>query len=86
VQTRSDIIDLSYRPKKCPTPNCGFHNVSLRSAEWQQIAPLYGTYGYDIIAFIGWQRQNHYHTFKEIHEKFFGNVQISDWIFDIRHD
>jgi hypothetical protein len=50
----------------------------LRSAEWQQIAPLYGTYGFDVIASIGWQRQTLHQTFGEIHTGLVSQLQVSE--------
>ena len=78
VLTLSDIISLSYRGKLCPNPHCDSHNIPLRSSQWSQIAPLHGTYGYDVIAFCGWQRQNHTRTFKEIHQNISGIIPISE--------
>jgi hypothetical protein len=49
----------------------------LRSAEWLQIAPIGCTYGYDVIATIGWQRQEFCLTFAELHKKMSRDVTIS---------
>ncbi len=77
VQTFDDILALSYRPKKCLNPECS-SSQTYGSAQWQQIAPLYGTYGYDVIASIGWQRQNNLNQFEPIHEMLLEKVQISE--------
>jgi hypothetical protein len=39
---------------------------------------LNGTYGYDVIASIGWQRQTLYQTFAEIHRGLASELQISE--------
>lgn len=78
VQTVSDIISLSYRGKFCHNSACSYAGSSFKSSEWLQIAPLHGTYGYDVIALCGWQRQNYTRTFKEIWVDISANVQISE--------
>jgi len=78
VLTLSDIINLSYRGKLCSEPSCDFYKIPQSSSEWLQIAPLHGTYGYDVISLCGWQRQNHTRTFKEIHLDISDNIQISE--------
>ena len=78
VQTMSSVMQIGYYPKECPSPGCKGYQSSLRSAEWQQIAPLYGTYGYDVIASIGWQRQTVHQTFAGIHSELAKKVEISE--------
>jgi hypothetical protein len=78
VQTMSTVLQIAYYPKQCPLPSCAEYQNSLRSAEWQQIAPLYGTYGFDVIASIGWQRQTLHQTFGEIHTGLVSQLQISE--------
>lgn len=78
VQTMSSVFRMAYYPKQCPIPGCAGYQSSLRSAEWQQIAPLYGTYGFDVIASIGWQRQTLHQTFGEIHTDLADQVQVSE--------
>jgi hypothetical protein len=52
--------------------------MRLLSAEGQQIAPLHFTYGYDVIARIGWQRQEHRDIYAEIRADLASRVQISE--------
>lgn len=78
VQTMSMTMEIAYQPKRCPSESCPGHQESLRSAEWQQIAPLNGTYGFDVIASIGWQRQTLHQTYGEIHGGVRQEVQISE--------
>ena len=67
VQTMSEVIMIAQQPKRCKNMEChGCANL-LRSARWRQIAPMWCTYGYDVITQIGWQRQNQRQTFSEVH-------------------
>lgn len=77
VQTMSGVLQIGYYPKRCAQPNCADHQSSLRSAGWQQVAPLHGTYGFDVIANIGWQRQRLHQTYGEIHAELAERLQIS---------
>lgn len=83
VQTLSSTLEIVYWPKLCDNPNCPGHGKKWRSAQWQQIAPIHCTYGFDVIASIGWHRQTEYHTFERIHSDLFGRVAISES--QIRH-
>lgn len=78
VQTMSLVLQISYYPKQCPRADCAGYQNRLRSAEWQQIGPLWGTYGFDVIAGIGWQRQTRHQTFGEIHSDLISQLQISE--------
>jgi hypothetical protein len=78
VQTMTSVMQIGYYAKGCPMPGCDGYQKWLRSAEWQQIAPLNGTYGYDVIASIGWQRQTLHQTFAEIHLGLANELQISE--------
>jgi hypothetical protein len=46
--------------------------------QWQQIAPIGCTYGYDVIVQIGWQRQVQRQTFSEIHQDLRTRLCISE--------
>jgi len=78
VQTMTEVMGIAYRPKRCPVDSCVGHQKSLKSAEWQQIAPMYGSYGFDVIATIGWQRRTLHQTYAEIHTGLSGRLQISE--------
>jgi hypothetical protein len=78
VQTMTKVMGIAYQPKRCPVANCVGHQKSLKSAEWQQIAPMYGSYGFDVIATIGWQRRTLHQTYGEIHRGLTGRLQISE--------
>ena len=67
VQTMSGVITIAQQPKQCTNVKCVERGRLLKSVTWQQIAPLWCTYGYDVIVQIGWQRQVQRQTFSEIH-------------------
>jgi hypothetical protein len=52
--------------------------MRLLSAEGQQIAPCGFTYGYDVLARIGWLRQERRDTYTEIRAELANQVQISE--------
>ena len=89
VQTMSSAIEIAYRPKRCPEPDCIGHESPLRSAGWQQIAPLNCTYGFDVIATIGWQRQTNRQIYADIHAELVQQVSISPsqvpYLYNIRY-
>jgi len=78
VQTMSSVMKIAYYPKRCSKSDCRGAKTNLRSAKWQQIAPLHGAYGYDVIANIGWQRQTLHQNFNEIHSSLAKQLQISE--------
>lgn len=78
VQTMSQVMTIAYRPKGCITSACDGHEMRWPSAAWQQIAPKYSTYGYDVIAQIGWERQKSHLRFKAIQKNLSGRIQISE--------
>jgi hypothetical protein len=57
VQTLSETIHMLHQTKQCAKAICKGKGVVLPSARWQQIAPHGIGYGYDVIAQIGWYRQ-----------------------------
>jgi hypothetical protein len=74
----SKTMQIAYYSKWCPVESCKGHQERLQSAEWQQIAPIYGTYGFDVIGSLGWQRQTLHQTFGEIHRGLISKLQISE--------
>ncbi|MBI5840377.1 MAG: transposase [Chloroflexi bacterium] len=78
VQTMSEVITIAQRPKCCMNAECLGRNKLLRSVRWQQVAPIWCTYGYDVIAQIGWQRQIQRQTFSETHLDLQGRVRLSE--------
>lgn len=78
VQTMSEVITIAQRPKCCVNAEYPENGKLLRSVRWQQIAPMWCTYGYDVIAQIGWQRQIQRQTFSEIHHDLQAKVRLSE--------
>ena len=78
VQTLVEVLTLAQCAKRCAHVDCAGHQSTWKSAAWQQIAPCYSTYGYDVIAQIGWQRQTAYATFGKIHADLGARLQISE--------
>jgi len=78
VQTMSEAITIAQRPKCCMNAKCAESQKLIKSVRWQQVAPMWCTYGYDVIAQIGWQRQMQRQTFSEIHLDLQASVRISE--------
>jgi len=78
VQTMGGVMTVAHRPQYCHNLRCKRHQASYKSARWQQIAPRYCTYGYDVIAQIGWLRQTHCERFEAIHEALRPRLQICE--------
>jgi hypothetical protein len=78
VQTMSEVITIAQRPKWCVNEKCSAVHRLLKSVRWQQIAPIYCTYGYDVIAQVGWRRQEQRQTFGEIYLNLQSKIGISE--------
>jgi hypothetical protein len=78
VQLMDEVLSVAYRPKVCTEPGCRGAGQPLGSAAWQAMAPKYGTYGYDVIAQIGWDRQYGRAPFAVAHARLARQVQISE--------
>jgi hypothetical protein len=78
VQTLSSTVEIGYWPKQCDNPECSSFGKKWRSARWQQTAPMHCTYGFDVIASVGWQRQMDCHSFDRIHLDLGGKVVVSE--------
>ena len=78
VQTLREVLEIAYQPQRCPVVSCAGHHSILKSAEWQQLAPMHGTYGFDVIATIGWHRRRLHQTYAEIHRELRDRLQISE--------
>ena len=61
-----EVVAIAQCPKQCVNAKCDERNKLLRSVRWQQVAPMWCTYGYDVIAQIGWQRQMQRQIFREV--------------------
>jgi len=78
VQTLDTVLSIASRPAFCADPLCCGHDMRLLSAEGQQIAPRGSTYGYDVLARIGWLRQERRDAYAEIQAELTSQVQISE--------
>ena len=78
VQTMQGVSTIAQRLKYCTNLGCLGSQRPLRSVQWQQIAPIGCTYGYDVIVQIGWQRQMQRQTFSEIHQDLRTRLCISE--------
>jgi hypothetical protein len=78
VQTLEGVLSVASRPSYCADPTCPGHPMRLLSAEGQQIAPSGFTYGYDVLARIGWLRQERRDAYAEIQADLACQVQISE--------
>ena len=78
VQTLDAILAVGSRPAGCADPRCAGHTMRLLSAAGPQIAPRGSTYGYDVLARIGWLRQERRDAYAEIQAELAGPVQISE--------
>jgi hypothetical protein len=77
IQTMKRVMQIAYRPKRCRESGCVGHGESLKSGAWQQLAPRYSSYGFDVIATLGWQRQTLQRTYEEVQAELVNQVQIS---------
>jgi len=78
VQQLEETIKVSYQPKHCMNPECSDYQHSLKSAQWLQIAPVGCTFGFDVIATLGWKRQTEHLIFKDIHAGLETQINISE--------
>lgn len=83
VQTMAGVLTIAHQPRCCSDPNCTRRQTVCKSAQWQQVAPRHCTYGYDVIAQIGWLRQTRYQRFEAIHKALQPRLQISES--EVRH-
>jgi hypothetical protein len=78
IQTMTQTLTIAYRPKQCVDEGCAQHPIRLPSAAWRGIAPKYGTYGYDVIAQVGWERQKGHQPYASIHSHLGPRLKISE--------
>ena len=83
VQTMGGVMTIAQRPRYCRNQACGRRLTICQPAQWQQVAPRYCTYGYDVIAQIGWLRQRQRERFEAIHQELSSRLQISES--EVRH-
>ena len=67
MQTLGPVLSITNRTAHCPQPMCPGFAMRLLSAHGQRIAMTNSTYGYDVLARIGWLRQMYHATYEQIH-------------------
>ena len=78
VQTLDGVLSVASRPGRCPHETCAGARLRLLSAEAQSIALPHSTYGYDVLVRLGWWRDQHHATYREIHTDLAAQVRISE--------
>jgi len=78
VQTMDEVLRIAQRTKSCRHPDCCLQGEIWGSARWRQIAPISCTYGYDVIAQIGWHRQVLQQPFAVIYNDLSNRICISE--------
>ena len=78
VQTLTRVLSIASRPGHCADPTCSEHDARFLSAEGQQIALPGSTYGYDVVARIGWLRQERREIYADIQADLASRIQISE--------
>jgi Transposase, Mutator family len=78
VQTLDRLLSIATRPSHCPQATCPGSRMPLLSAEAQSLAPPGSTYGYDVLAHLGWLRQHQGATYREIHLALSARLAISE--------
>jgi hypothetical protein len=78
VQTLDRVLSIASRPGHCADPRCPEHDARFLSAEGQQIALPGSTYGYDVLARIGWLRQEQRDIYADIRANLASRIQISE--------
>ncbi len=78
VQSMEEVAMIAQRTKRCVNSNCDLSSKIWGSVKWGQTAPISCTYGYDVIAQIGWQRQRMQQTFTAIHTDLRDCLRISE--------
>jgi hypothetical protein len=78
VQSVSEVAMIAQQTKRCVNPGCEASRTIWGLVECGQVAPVSCTYGYDVIAQIGWQRQTMQQPFANIHTDLRQQLSISE--------
>src|SRR5438128_7151977 len=78
VQTLAGALSVASRPGRCPRATCAGFAMRLHSAQGQRLAPPGSTYSYEVLVRIGWWRQEHRATYREIHLELDSQVRLSE--------
>ncbi|HZC03506.1 MAG TPA: transposase [Gammaproteobacteria bacterium] len=77
VQTLDQVLSIASRPAHCPRPTCPGFEMRLLSAHGQRLAIANSTYGYDVLARIGWLRKTYQATDDQIQADLSRQIRIS---------
>ena len=83
VQTLAGVMSVASRPGHCVEQACPGYPMRVLSAEGQQVGLPNSTYGYDVLARIGWLRQEHRDTYAEIRSALMGRYRFQRHIYGI---
>lgn len=78
VQTMEQVLSLASRPGHCANASCPGYAMRILSAAGQQVVLPGTTYGHDVIARIGWQRQIRREIYTDIQADLATRIQISE--------
>lgn len=78
VQQLDQVLYVASQARECVNPRCAHKGVAYTSAVAQTITVPKCTYGLDVIAQIGWWRDQDHLNRKQIHARLQGRVQISE--------
>lgn len=78
VQTMEQVLSLASRPGHCADASCPGYVMRVLSAAGQQVALPGTTYGHDVVARIGWQRQIRREIYADIQADLATRIQISE--------
>ena len=73
----TEMLTIAFRPKHCSNPDCP-ERTRWPAAPWQHLASKGGTYGDEVIAQLGWERQKGRTRFADVHACLTPAVQISE--------
>lgn len=78
VQGLEETAQIAYQPVHCLNPGCRDYKAPWISSGWLQMAPFRCTFGFDVIATLGWRRQTENLIFTDIHADLRTRIQISE--------
>ena len=80
VQTMQGEFYVVAYSRVCQNTDCSAYGTHFHAAEHLKVSPPYSTYGMDVIAFVGIQRDREHKQFAEIEELLNERgVEINDW-------
>ena len=68
VQTMKGPMFVAGKSKRCDSPDCSHYGHHYHASGVLRVSLPHGTYGLDVLAFIGWQHEHEHKQFVEIQE------------------